>query len=77
MVQKNLFTKQKQTHRFQNLTYGFQRGNTAGRNKLGSWDQHIHTTIYKIDKRHGPTISHRELTQYSVITSMGNESEKA
>ena len=26
--EKNLFTKEKQTHRFQNQTYGYQRGNT-------------------------------------------------
>ena len=27
---QNLFTKQKQTQRFQNQTYGYQRGNVAG-----------------------------------------------
>ena len=27
-----------------------------GRDKLGVWDQQIHTTIYKIDKQQGPTI---------------------
>ena len=30
IIQKNLFTKQKQTHRFQNQTYGYQRGNGEG-----------------------------------------------
>ena len=25
------------------------KGDTGRRNKLGGWDQHIHTTIYKID----------------------------
>ena len=29
MIQKNLFIKQKQIHRFQNQTYGYQRGNCS------------------------------------------------
>ena len=37
-VQMNLFTKQKQTHRFQKQTSGYQRGNVVGRDKLGAWD---------------------------------------
>ena len=24
--------------------------------KLGSWDEHTHTTIYKIDNQQGPTV---------------------
>ena len=39
MIQINLFTKQ--THRLRKQIYG-------GGNKLRGWDQHIHTTIYKI-----------------------------
>ena len=38
MMQKTLFIKQKQTHRFQNQTYGYQRENVEDRNKLGAWD---------------------------------------
>ena len=38
MIQKNLFTKQKQTHRSQNQTYSYQRGNVGGSDKLGDWD---------------------------------------
>ena len=34
----NLFTKQKQTHSLQKQTYGYQRGNMWGRDKLGVWD---------------------------------------
>ena len=30
-------------------TYGYQRENVGGRDKLAVWDSHIHTTIYKID----------------------------
>ena len=54
MVQMNLFTKQKQTHRHRKQTYGYQRGK-GGRDKSGVWDEHIHTIIYKIDKQ-GPTV---------------------
>ena len=40
MVQMNLFTKQKQTHKFRKQIYGYQRGNKCmeGRDKLGAWD---------------------------------------
>ena len=34
----NLFTKEKQTHRLQKQSYGYQRGNVAGKDKLGVWD---------------------------------------
>ena len=52
----NLFTKQKQTHRHRTHTYGYQKGNVRGRDKLGIWEQHIHPTIYKIGKQQGPTV---------------------
>ena len=32
--------------------------------KLGAWNEHKHTTIYKIDNQQGPTVKHREL--YSI-----------
>ena len=32
----NVYTKQKQTHRYREQTCGYQRG--EGRNKLGMWD---------------------------------------
>ena len=38
MIQMNLFTNQKQTHRSQNQTYGYQRGNVGGSDKLGDCD---------------------------------------
>ena len=47
MVQMNLFTKQKQTHKHGKQAYGYQRGK-VGRDKLGVWDWHIHITVYKI-----------------------------
>ena len=52
----NLFTKQKQTHRHRK-TYGYQRGKVeVGRDKLGVWDGHVHTTTFKIDNQQGPTL---------------------
>ena len=38
MVQMNLFTKQKQSHRYRKPTYGYQAGGKGGRDKLGDWD---------------------------------------
>ena len=40
-----LFTKQKQTHSFRKQSYGYQRGNMEGRDKLEVWDGHIRTTV--------------------------------
>ena len=33
----NIFTKQKQTCRYQKQTYGYQRGNMVGKDKSGAW----------------------------------------
>ena len=52
----NLFIKQKQTHRFQKQTHGYQKGNVGGSDKLGAWNEHTHTTIYKIGNQQGPII---------------------
>ena len=52
----NLFTKQKQTYRYRKQTYGYQMGNMAGRDKSGTWNEHTHTIIYKIDNQQGPTV---------------------
>ena len=60
----NLHAKQKQTHRHRKQIYCYQRGK-EGRDKLGVWDERMHTTVYKIDKQQGPTVQHREL--YSVF----------
>ena len=37
MIQMNLCTKQKHTHRHRQRIYGYQRGK-GGRDKLGVWD---------------------------------------
>ena len=36
-----------------------------GLDKLGVWDEQIHTTVYKIDKPQGPTVEHGELCSIS------------
>ena len=41
----NLFTKYRQTHRCRKQTYGYQRGEEGGKDKLRAWDEHTHTTI--------------------------------
>ena len=61
MIQTDLFTKQKWTRRHRKQTYGYQRGRGWGRDKLGGWDEQIHTTTYKIGKQQGPAVEHREL----------------
>ena len=48
MIQKNLFSKHR-PQRFRKQTYGYQRKNIGGKDGLGGWDWHIHTTIYIID----------------------------
>ena len=42
----------------------------------GGWDEHVHTTIYKIGNPQGPTAELRQLTQYSVITTWEKNTEK-
>ena len=53
-IQMNLFPKHKVTHGHRKQIYGYQRGKAGGKDKLGIWDEHIHTTIYKIDNQQGP-----------------------
>ena len=54
----NLFTKQSLTVIKTNLW--LPKRNVKGRDKSGAWDEHTHTTIYKIDNQQGPTIHHRK-----------------
>ena len=57
----NLFTEQIQTHRLRKQTYGSHKRKKVERDKLGVWDENIHTTVYKIGKHQGPTVQHRDL----------------
>ena len=72
--QLNLYTKQKETNRCRKQTNGYQRGNTAGRDKSEAWDEHAHTAtcmnITNKDLRYSPGKS----DQYSVISYMRKES---
>ena len=38
MIQMNLFTGQKHTHRLRKQIYGYQKWKEMGRDKLGGWD---------------------------------------
>ena len=76
MIQKNLFTKQKQTQRLQNQTYGY-KGEMLGRGI--NWEVwiYMYTILYmeyisKKDLQHNRGKS----TQYSVLIYMGKETEK-
>ena len=73
----NLFTKQKQTYRYQKQTFGSQRRKVAGRDKSGAWDEHSHIATYKqIDNQQGPAVQHRELYSILSITYLRKESVK-
>ena len=41
------------------------RGWVGRRARVGDWDWHVHTAIYKADNQQGPTASYREL--YSIL----------
>ena len=72
----SLFTKQKQTYRYQKQTFGNQRRNVVGRDKSGAWDEHSHTTTYKQITSKDLLYSTGNSTQYSVITYMRKKSVK-
>ena len=36
-------------------------GGNGGGERLGVWDWHVHTAIFKIDNQQGPAVQHREL----------------
>ena len=75
----SLFTKQKETKRFRKRIKGNKRGIKGGRDKLGVWDEHTHTTlstIQKTDKQQGPAVEPRDALQYPTITYTGKESDK-
>ena len=54
MIQMNLFTKRKQTHR--ERIYDYQQGKMGGRDSQGLWDRHVHTALFKMDNQQGPTV---------------------
>ena len=38
------------------ITYMLNLKKKVERDKLGVWDENIHTTVYKIDRQQGPTV---------------------
>ena len=64
----NFITKQKQTPR-QKVHLWLSRGRVRERERLGVWDGHVHTAIFKINNQKRPTVySTGNSTKYSVIT---------
>ena len=47
-IQMNLFTKQEQTHRLREWTYGYRGEGWRGRDRLGVWGWHVHAAIFNI-----------------------------
>ena len=52
----NLFSEQKQIYRYQKQTLVTKGETWAGGIKSGAWDEHTHSTMYKIDNQQGPTV---------------------
>ena len=74
--QVNLFTKQKQTHRYRKyLRTPKGKGRRGIRDVLGVWAERIHTTIYKIEKNKDLLCSTGNYVQHPIITYMRKESE--
>ena len=48
-------------------------GRMGGKNSQGFGDQHVHTSIFKMDNQQGPTVQHRELCSqlYSNLDEKG------
>ena len=44
----NIFARHKQRHRCREQTYGYQE-RKGGWDRLRDWDEHIYTTMYKVD----------------------------
>lgn len=47
------------------------------KDKLGDWDQQIHSAIYMIGNQQGPAVYHRKLCQYSVVAYVGKHFTKS
>ena len=56
---------------YREKTSGCQWREGRGRAKIGVWDQEIQTTMYKISKKQGCIIQHREYSQYFMVILYG------
>ena len=53
----NLLTKQKETHKLKEPTYGcWVVGVQRGKGSKGIWEGHVNTAIFKMDNQQRPTI---------------------
>ena len=77
MIQTNLYTKQKQTHRHRKQTYSYQRGKGGWGGINQEFGINIYTLLYmkQITKK-DLLYSTGNYTKYFVITYKGKESEK-
>ena len=65
-----LYKKERVTDR-ENTSMVTRKG-TMGRNELGDWDWHIHTTVYNVMTNNDLLYSPGNFFQYSIMTYMGN-----
>ena len=61
MIQMNLFTKQKHSHRLTERNFGCQRKSTGGSDSQGVWAGRGHTAGFNMENQQGPAGQHREL----------------
>lgn len=76
MIQMNLFTKQKQTHRLTEWTYGYPLWGVGGwgrvvreRDGLGVLDWYVHTAIFKVHNQQGPMRGEKGIKAHAVKSS--------
>ena len=65
MIQMNLFTKQKHSHRLTERNFGCQRKSAGGSDSQGVWAGHGHTAGFNMENQQGPAGQHRELCSMS------------
>ena len=61
MIQMNLLTKQKETHRLREWNYGCPWLKARGRDSWGVWDGHVQAARFKMDNQERPTPQYMEL----------------
>ena len=72
----DISTEKKQTHRHREQTCGCQGAGGWVMERLGVWDEQIHTTIHRIDKPQVPAVLQGELYSIFHETHAGKEYKK-
>ena len=72
----NLSTKQKQTHRHREQTYGCQGGWGKERHRLGVWGWYMQTVTFRMGKQQVLLYGTGNYSQYPIINHNGKEQEK-